>query len=168
MISFEREVKFCPYCGHQIEKKEENGRLRYYCSNCNLFLYKNPVPVVVIVVFNDVGEVLLIKRKEEPQKGKWALPSGFIEIGEEPEEAALRELYEETGLKVEKFTLINVYEQKSKRYESVLVIAYLGFSSEEPKPGDDAEEAKFFPTGKLPEIPFESHLKALKDSLNFI
>ena len=168
MISFEREVQFCPYCGHKISKIEENGRVHYYCSYCKLFIYKNPVPVVVVVVFNDAGEVLLIKRKEEPGKGKWALPSGFVEINEDPYEAASRELYEETGIVIEKLTLINVYHQKSRRYESVIVISYMGFSSQEPQPGDDAEEAKFFAINELPEIPFESHIKAIKEALNLL
>ncbi|MDI6851854.1 MAG: NUDIX domain-containing protein [bacterium] len=168
MISFEREVQFCPYCGHKITKSRENGRERYYCAHCKLFIYKNPVPVVVVVVFNDVGEVLLVKRKEEPEKGKWALPSGFVEINEAPYETASRELYEETGIMIEKLTLINVYQQKSKRYESVIVISYLGFSSEVPQPGDDAEDAKFFAINELPEIPFESHTKAIKEALSLL
>lgn len=168
MLSLEKDPRFCPYCGNKIEKAEDNSKESYYCNHCKRIIYRNPVPVVVITIFNKNHEVLLVRRKEEPGKGMWALPSGFLEIDEEPSDAAKRELLEETGITADELKLLNVFHQKSERYKSVTVIVYMGFSDKNPEAGDDAEDARFFPPSSLPEIPFESHLRAIKCALRSI
>jgi len=169
MLSFRREVKYCPYCGSLLTERDENGVKRLYCPTCKIIIYKNPVPVVALVVLNSKKEILLIKRKVEPKRGKWALPSGFIELYEEPESAAQRELEEETGIKVDKLKLLNVYHQLSQDYESVLVIAFLSFSDSFPQAGDDAEDAKFYPPDEaIKLVCFQSHLRAIKDALKTV
>ncbi|HOK23570.1 MAG TPA: NUDIX hydrolase [Candidatus Hydrothermia bacterium] len=165
MLSLEKEAIYCPYCGQRVKKIADDRGERFYCPVCGSTIYKNPVPVVVIVVFNSKGEILLIKRKVEPEKGEWALPSGFIELSEEPAYAAKRELLEETGIELDDPILINVYHQRSKRYESIVVIVYMGFSDSTPKPGDDAEDAGFFSLKTLPKIPFESHTRAIREAV---
>lgn len=82
-----------------------------------------------------------------------------MEIGETPEEAALREFYEETGLsgKIERF--IGIVAHNSARYGSVLVAGFIaGCVEGKINPGDDASEARFFTMDELPEIAFDSHL----------
>ncbi len=156
-------INFCRLCGGKVEEKNIEGRKRKLCKRCGTINYENPIPAVAVVTRNKEGEILLVKRKIEPQKGFWALPSGFIEINETPETAALRELKEETGFigKIKK--LIGIYSQKSSYYKHVLVIAYFieiigGCIS----CGDDAEDAKFFKKSELPKLAFSSHYKALK------
>ena len=74
-----------------------SGRERPYCRNCETPIYFDPkVAVVVFVQQND--KVLLIRRAVDPGKGKWALPAGFVDYDEAPEEAAVRETMEETCL----------------------------------------------------------------------
>jgi len=103
-----------------------------------------------------------VKRGHEPGMGKWALPSGFIEIYETPEKACLRELREETGLKGEIVRLVGVYSQKSLLYRNVLIIGYEVEARGNLSPGSDSLEAEFFPLGNLPDIPFSSHKKIIK------
>ncbi len=68
------------------------------CPNCGNLSYKNSVPTADIALFNNKGEVLLAKRGIEPNKGKYDLPGGFVEYGENAENAVKREIHEELGL----------------------------------------------------------------------
>jgi len=72
--------------------------LRDFCPCCNSYFYENPLPVVSSILESS-RQILLVKRGRPPSKGLWCLPSGFAEAGESIEEAALRELKEETGIK---------------------------------------------------------------------
>ncbi len=161
--------RFCPHCGNPLERRKVEGRYRLWCPVCARVIYMNPVPVVATVLLDDRNRVLLIKRGVPPKKGRWALPSSFIDLGEEPEKAALRELEEETGLKGTILKLLGVYKEKSPRYKSVLVIGYLVMGDRgNPVPGDDAQDAKFFEEEKLPSVPFESHRKFIRESYEIL
>jgi len=75
---------------------------------------ETPKLMVDVVVPSESGEVLLIRRDSEPFEGQWALPGGFVEIGETVEEAAAREAEEETGLTVEILRLVGVYSDPNR------------------------------------------------------
>jgi len=87
----------CSYCGQAFETDQPWPRR---CSNCQRSTYLNPTPVAVVLLPVDNG-LLLVRRNIEPRKGKLALPGGFIGLGESWQEAGAREVWEETGLKVE-------------------------------------------------------------------
>ncbi len=123
------------------------------------------MPSAAALVRNEKNEILLVQRGVEPGLGKWALPSGFIEIDETPEKACLRELEEETGLKGKIMKLIGVYSQRSLLYKNVLIIGYEVKAKGKLSPGSDSLEAAFFPSGKLPEIVFSSHREMISDGL---
>jgi ADP-ribose pyrophosphatase YjhB (NUDIX family) len=107
--------------------------------------------------------VLLVKRSVEPKKGLWCLPGGFMELGETPEQAALRELKEETGLAGRIEMLLGVYANPSVIYHTVLMVGYLVKSySGTLIAGDDADDAAFFHYDRLPEIAFESHINFMR------
>lgn len=95
----------CSYCGQSYENAEWPRR----CTNCSNMTFRNPIPVAVVVQPVD-GGILLARRAIAPQIGKWALPGGYVDFGETWEEAAAREMMEETHLQiaVEGMKLINV------------------------------------------------------------
>ncbi len=158
--------RYCPVCGKLLEKKFIEGKRRLVCPECGWICYENPIPSVVILLKNSKDEILLIKRGVEPQKGTWALPSGFMEADEDPEETALRELHEETGIRGKIKRLIGVYTEPTKAYGRVLLVAYEAeFLEGKPRPGSDTVDVSFFPKEGLPEIPFNAHQKILNDIL---
>ena len=149
---------FCHFCGNPLIDKFEDGRTRLFCETCQMPIYENPVPATCLVVIDDQENVLLVKRSVEPKKGFWCLPGGFIEIDEAPDQGALRELKEETGLTGKIELLLGVTSNYSPQYYSVLMVGYLikQFSGKLIA-GDDAMDAAYFPYSDLPEIAFTSH-----------
>ena len=110
------------------------------------------------------GEILLIKRKNEPFKGKWALPGGFVEYGEKVEDAVIREIKEETGLITKIKEIIGIYSDPNRdpRGHIVTIVFLLDIINGKLKGGDDAIEAKFFNINNLPELSFD-HNKIIED-----
>jgi 8-oxo-dGTP diphosphatase len=113
------------------------------------------VDAVVFAFFKSKARLLLVNRKREPFKGKWALPGGFVEIDEELEDAVARELAEETGL-------VNVPLEQMRTFGNVgrdprgrqITIAFMGIATEglnKIKAGDDAAKVRWFDIEKLPE-----------------
>jgi ADP-ribose pyrophosphatase YjhB (NUDIX family) len=146
-----KEYNYCPICGTCLEIGMIEGRNRKYCPECDFIDYKNPLPVAIAVAVKD-KKFLLIKRGIPPKKGMWGSPSGFVESGETPEEACLRELREETGISGEIVKLIGVVRREDKEiYGDMLMVKYLvKVSGGELTPGDEVEDARFFDIAELP------------------
>jgi 8-oxo-dGTP diphosphatase len=157
--------KNCPICGDSLNPKTLEDRERMACNECGWVHYENPLPSAAAFVRNSKGGILLVKRGVEPGYGRWALPSGFIEIEETPEMGCLRELEEETGLKGEIVQLVGVYSQESAMYKNVIIIGYEVEVFGELQPGSDSLEAKYFCPQDLPEIAFPSHRQMLADGI---
>jgi len=115
------------------------------CDECNGWL--NPALAADAAVRRG-DSVLLIQRKFPPMKGAWALPGGFVDRGEAPIDAAVRELLEETSLRGENPKLISVMgdPDRDPRKHIVSIVYEIEVSSEQqPVAGDDAADAKFWP-----------------------
>jgi ADP-ribose pyrophosphatase YjhB (NUDIX family) len=159
--------RFCPYCRAGLKRKEIDGIDRLACPECGWINYLNPVPAVACIV-KEKGKFLLVRRGVEPQKGKWSLPAGFMELGETPSQAALRELKEETSIEGEVAELIGVYAQPSENYSTVLTVGYrVEKTGGNPKAGDDVDDARFKKINSPAEVPFVSHRQMLTDSGEF-
>jgi len=157
-----REKKYCPYCSKVISKQKEGDMMRDYCQACHTFFYDNPLPVASTIVVKD-RQLLLVKRKYDPRKGEWCLPSGFAETGESIEEAALRELNEETGITGKVIDFVNVDSSYSNLYGDLIFVTFEAeWISGNPEAGDDAEEVGFFPFENLPTLAFHSNIRAVK------
>jgi len=139
------------------------------------YTYKYPRPAVTTDIILTAGKhkathILLIERKNEPYKGLWALPGGFIDMDEDLDEACLRELKEETGIegiKIHQFCTVGTPGRDPRG--RTITIVYLAHTEEmiNPVAGDDAANAKWFETDNLPELAFD-HLEIInkfKESL---
>jgi 8-oxo-dGTP diphosphatase len=131
------------------------------------YTYEYPRPAVSadIAVFRKAGkllEILLIQRKNEPFRGMWALPGGFMEIDETLEKTAARELEEETGLKdveLKQFkTFSNLDRDPRTRVITTVFYGTVSPDNSIAKGGDDAERAEWFTINKLPPLGFDHSL----------
>ncbi len=157
---------FCPRCGHALEQRPvEDNRLRPVCPDCGFIVYLNPPIAVGVVAADERGRVVLVRRGENPGKGLWGLPAGFMEIDETTEETARRECLEETGLQVELEELFGVwsYYHAEKKTSGVLVLYRARITGGVPQHGSDTTEVLFFTPDKIPfeELAFDTHREAL-------
>jgi 8-oxo-dGTP diphosphatase len=111
-------------------------------------------------------KILLIKRKNQPFKDKWALPGGFIEYGEKTEDAVLREIFEETGLETKIKELVGVYSDPNRdpRGHTISIVYILDEIGGKLISGDDASDAKYYNIDDLPDLSFD-HDVIIKDVL---
>lgn len=156
------QYQFCPWCGKPLITALKFGSHRRICADdaCGFVKFNDPKVAAVAFVIQD-GKVLLVKRGVEPELGKWALPAGYVDYGEDPAQAAIRETREETGLEINITRLYDVmfYADTNK----VIVIIYQG----EPIGGqlsanDDAVAVGWFAPDALPDVAFESSQVVLR------
>lgn len=159
-------ARFCSACGSPVVEREIDHYMRSVCTDCGKILYRNPVPATGCVVEQN-GAVLLARRKFEPWKGCWYLPSGFVEYGDDVEETARREVREETGLIVELGPLFGVYSYfDDPRQDGIIILYRAEIVGGALEAGDDATEVAFFGSDQLPppeQIGFASHRRALSE-----
>jgi len=144
-----------------MELRRVDDRDREVCPACGFIYYRNPVPAVGVVVALE-GKIVLVRRRYEPRAGCWALPAGFMELGESAEDAAIRECHEETGLLVRVDHLLGVYSYGEGQHTGLLIIYAATAISGELAAADDATEAGEFAPDTLPApMAFPTHLQAI-------
>ncbi len=122
---------------------------------------RNPFPTADVIVELQ-GGIVLVRRRNEPIG--WALPGGFVDVGEPVEQAAVREILEETGLTVQLETLFYVYSDPARdpRFHTMTVV-FIGQAGGRPVGGDDAAEARVFPLDALPSPIVFDHASIIED-----
>jgi ADP-ribose pyrophosphatase YjhB (NUDIX family)/ribosomal protein S27AE len=158
------DYQFCPKCGGPLGllhlKKGEPPRL--VCADCHFVFYLDPkVASATVVPYR--GGIVMVKRSVEPGFGLWVIPGGFVDRGETPEEAAVRETWEEASLEVRIVGLIGMYSYVGP---SVVVLSYLAeHVGGRLKASDESSDARAFPYPKIPwrRIAFESTARTLRD-----
>lgn len=143
---------FCPKCGHRLESKIVDTIERLVCSTCGFTFYQNSKPTAGALVLYQ-GKVLLVQRAIEPYKDYWDIPGGFLEPGEHPEAGAIREIEEETGLRVKLVDDLGVFMDTYGSDEThTLNFCYVAeIVSGEPRPASDAGQIGWFELEALPE-----------------
>ena len=153
--------KFCPRCGNRLGLEFKDGKSRPVCSSCRYVHFADPKVAACVLVDVD-REVLLVRRATTPHQGKWVLPAGFVDAGEDPVAAGVRECREETGLIVRITDLLDVHFANSHPGGADIVIVYKGVvEGGSPEAGDDADEVGFFPPDALPPLGFSVTKKVL-------
>ena len=156
-------IKHCTQCGSKVIYKTPSGdeRQRAVCTNCGYIHYENPT-IVAGILPRYKDQILLCKRAIKPQKGFWTIPSGFMELNETVEEAALREAQEEAGVTAQIDQLYCLYNLPHIGQVYMLYLATM--DTQEFKEGIETQEARFFDLEDIPwdDIAFSSVTFALK------
>ena len=135
--------------------QDVRGVARRRCERCGQVHYVDPKVAVGVAVFRD-DALLLVRRAMEPGRGCWSLPGGFLDIGEDPRGAAEREAAEEAAVDVRVTHLIDVFANQPADGGAVFVLYAADWVAGEPAPGDDADDARFFPRDEIPPLAFPS------------
>ena len=135
-------MNYCPQCGYKLASVEIEGRTRLKCtsSSCDFVHWDNPTPVVAAIVEVD-GRVVLTRNKGWPEKW-FGILAGFLEKGETPECAILREVKEELGLEGEIISFVGNYSFFERNQ---LILAYHVQAQGEIQLGEELEQIKLIP-----------------------
>jgi ADP-ribose pyrophosphatase YjhB (NUDIX family) len=155
-------IHFCPSCGTPVTQRLLFGSDRPVCPACGWIHFADPkVAAAVLVMANN--KVLLTRRVNEPFKGYWTLPAGFVDACEDPSKAAERECLEETGLVVAVSGLHKLITGREHDAGADIVLVYEAqIIGGELKAGDDADEAGWFSLDNLPPLAFRATNETLK------
>lgn len=137
-------IHYCLLCGNELSRRSIEGREREVCQHCGWIKYDQLKVTAGVLVEKD-NKVLLVKRAIQPWRGYWYLPAGFVENDESPRDAAEREGFEETNLKISTGHLINIYFYKDDPRGNGLLILYSGIiTCGEEKLSSEVQEISFF------------------------
>jgi len=147
-----RPPTFCPDCRTRLESTTFDDRERMRCSTCEAIVWHNPVPCAGVAVVDRSGPeptVLCVERGVPPGVGEWTIPGGHVEIGEEPAEAAARELAEETGIVVDTddLEILAASAMPPREGKHVVTVHYVADRVDAegvPAAGSDATDARFW------------------------
>jgi ADP-ribose pyrophosphatase YjhB (NUDIX family) len=151
-------LNFCPQCGAALRDHYAFGQIRRYCDACKHVIFQEHKVASAILITDEAHRLLLVQRAVEPQAGCWSLPAGFVDYGETPAAAAIRECREETGLDAEVTGIIDVVAGREHARGADIVIIYQGrITGGALQAADDAAEACFFsPSDTLPPLAFKA------------
>lgn len=137
--------RFCPKCAAELEREPDHLR----CPNCGERYWANSVPGAQAVIVRD-GSVLLGRRANEPGRGRWDLPGGFLQEGEDAEAALRREVREETGLELDNLEFIGTWNE-SYWDRTVLCLTWTATpAGGDEQAGDDLAELRWFTADERP------------------
>ena len=148
-------VVFCSRCGTHMRTEMFGGKPRRRCPACRFIHFEEPKVAVAAMVLSHEG-LLLVKRAVDPEKGKWALPAGYLDLGETPREGVAREVLEETQLTVKVEKLVDAFYNPPGGGASVVLVYRASVVGGTLTPSDDASEAAFFEPPHYPELAFSS------------
>lgn len=159
------EIHFCGLCGGAMRMRvvlPDRKRFKV-CDRCGFVHFPGPKLVAGCLVI-DGGRVLLLRRGNEPRIGTWTFPGGYVDLGETPARAALRETFEEVGMRVTADRLLGVYADEHNPIAAVVV--YLARpGAEPPSLSPEATETKYCTPDQIPwnELSFRTTHDALRD-----
>lgn len=159
------QLNFCPVCANKLVECFKFGAARPCCSNpdCGFVYFLDPKVVAVVLVEHE-GRILLGKRNINPGWGKWSFPGGYVNRGEKVEEAAVREVKEETNLDVQLNGLLGVYSEEGNPVVLLVYRAQLLSGLDEMRPQEEEVlELGFFGLHEIPELAFNSEPRIIEE-----
>ena len=155
------EFNFCPRCATPVTHEHRFGAMREICPKCGWIHFVDPKVAAGVLVIAD-ERVLLVRRVNEPYRGLWTLPAGFVNGGEDPAEAAARECLEETGLSVKVTRVFDIVAGREHPRGADFVIVYQAeVIGGEMQANDDADAVEWFDKQHLPSLAFRATRKVL-------
>jgi ADP-ribose pyrophosphatase YjhB (NUDIX family) len=153
--------RFCPGCRGKLVMGKVSGKDRVHCKRCSYVNWNSPVSVVVVIIPVVPDGCLLIRRGINPGKNKLALVSGYVDPGETPRQAAVREPLEEVGVHVEIERELGQIVQPD--VNQILHFYLARPITETPVAGDDAEEVIVVNRNAIPvdEMAFSTHIDTI-------
>ncbi len=164
------EYRYCPRCATELELRASEGPDpdRPTCPGCGWVNFGNPTPSVQECIDRG-GTYLALERNQDPERGKWNMPGGFVEPGEGGPDAIKREVREETGLEIDVLELIGIFPSTYGGPEGTPIfdVAYhcriKPGSSDALDVSDESGEARWFPLEEFPEPAFWGEQQALAE-----
>ena len=150
---------FCAGCGARLALQQHEGQTRPVCPDCGRVVYYDPKLAATCVIERD-GQTLMVRRAVQTGYGLWSMPGGYVDRGEPVEDAAAREVWEETGLLVAVGRLIGLFSDAGN---PVVVAAY---AAEETggilAPGPESLDVGFFAPDALPPLAFHRDAQIIR------
>jgi 8-oxo-dGTP diphosphatase len=153
------DVRFCPRCGHEATIAFPRS---ITCQSCGYGAFYNPKPVACAIPVTPDDRIILLRRGFEPNRGRWSMPGGFVDLGESVEQAAIRETKEELNLDIDIVNLVGVYSRSTDR---IVVVVYAARTEGTPTRTEEALEVQAFWPTNIPwdQLAFWSDGRALRD-----
>ena len=153
-------LEYCSNCGNKNERGHIDGNTRFHCVKCKAIHYENPKPTATLICPKG-DSILLGRRAFDPGKGEWGLPGGFMELNETLEEAALRELKEETNLDGKVTKILGTCSHYGSVFGDILLIGLVVQINDWSimNEGDDIYDLQFFDLDNSPDLAFDCHRK---------
>jgi 8-oxo-dGTP diphosphatase len=161
-VGLKVDYKYCPQCRRPMTRTAEGDP---HCDHCDITMYNNVAAAACVLPIRD-GKVLLARRAREPYKGDYDFIGGFMKTGETPEQAAIRETKEETGLDIKLNGLLGMYADKYGDGASVLGIDYLAeIATGDSRAADDVAALEWVEIDNLPPAALQSGFKSIGEAL---
>lgn len=158
-------MRYCANCGHALGEREVGGKVRPACPDCGAVVFDDPKLAVVVLIERDEKVLMGRRSRSSASPGKWSFPAGYVDRGERVEDAAVREVREETGLEVQLDALLGLY---STTGETVVLAVYVGTPiGGRLRAADDLTELALFPFDDPPEPAFAHDPQILADWLDW-
>ena len=138
------------------------GTARRVCTACDRVHYVDPKLAVGVAAFRD-NKILLVRRSMDPGRGRWSVPGGYVDIGQDPRDEAAREAMEEAHVAVDVGAVIDVFRNAPDEGNTIFVLYAARWIAGEPEAGDDADDARFFGLDELPPLTFASTHAAIAE-----
>ena len=154
------DIRFCQRCGNALSEKRIEQKSRPYCPSCGHIVFLDPKVAAVVLASKD-SKLVLVRLAVEPELGRWSFPSGYVDRGEAVEDAAVREVKEETGLDVRLRCLVGLYSSTANPI--VLAVYAADVTGGSMRPGHDTQDVALYSPDELPSLPFPHDDQILAD-----